>query len=174
MNLIRKILLWGMTTLLMSNLFACTEWGSNTKTTAAMDNMQLGLAYIQQQKASLAKEKLLLAVSQAPQNSEVLDAMAYFLALTGDNKEAEQYYQQAIVTGVTHNGAAFNNYGVFLCRQKKPWEAEKMFLKALSDPYYLESANAYNNAGWCMMSVSKFSRAQIYFRKAARQNLNGQ
>jgi type IV pilus assembly protein PilF len=176
--IIKKIFYLGMLIILARSLTACTTSEMNQENSlsikaAAKDNMQLGLAYLEQKDAVHAKEKLLQAIKQAPEDSEIQDAMAYYLELTGDNSPAEKYYKMALKKGVEHNGAAYNNYAAFLCRHKKQKDAEKMFLMAVSDPFYLHAATAYENAGLCSTSTQDFQKAQEYFEMAKRYNLYG-
>jgi len=141
--------------------------------TAAKDNMQLGLAYLEQKDTIHAKEKILMALHQAPDDSEIQDTMGYFSDLTGDEIKAEKYYQAAIKKGIEHNGAAYNNYGVFLCKHKNPKDAEKMFLMAVNDPYYVHITTAYENAGLCAIANHDTQKAHDYFEKAKRYSLYG-
>ncbi len=157
---------------LLFSLPACVSSGSNRM--AADDNVKLGLAYPQAGNTPRAKEKLLMAADQAPRWPVAKDALGYFFESTGDKKEAEKYYQQAILLS-PHDGASLNNYGAFLCRDHRAVEAEKMFLQAAAIPDYLNTAEAYENAGLCALTLSQSdkkadkNRAKIYFKKALQQ-----
>ena len=131
--------------------------------------MQLGLAYLQQGDMQRAKFKLLLALQQAPKSAATLDAMAYFLETTGQISRAEYYYQQAIQSA-PDNGSALNNYGTFLCRIGRYSAGEQQFLAAVKDPDYLNTAEAYENAGLCVLVASNTSKASNYFRLALQQD----
>ena len=134
---------------------------------AANTNVELGLAYLQQHDSVRAKEKLLRALQQAPDWEVSQDAMAYFLENTGNKAAAEKYYQQAVKN---NSALACNNYGNFLCRDHRPLEAEKMFLKAVDNPVYLNTAKAYENAGLCALTIPDKIKAKIYFQKALQQD----
>ncbi len=151
---------------LSSLLQACVSSGTNQ--IAADDNIKLGLAYLQQGNTPKAKEKLLIAADQAPQWPVAKDALGYFFESTGNNKEAEKYYLQAISLS-PHDGASLNNYGVFLCRNHRALEAEKMFLQSAGMPNYLNTAEAYENAGLCALSISDKNTAKVYFKKALQE-----
>jgi len=140
----------------------------NLNQIAADDNVKLGLAYLQEGNTPRAKEKLLMAVEQAPRWAVAKDALGYFFEVTGDKKTAEKYYQQAIILS-PYDGASLNNYGTFLCRDHRPVEAEKMFLKAAIIPDYLNTAEAYENAGLCALTIPDKNKAKIYFEKALQQ-----
>lgn len=136
---------------------------------AANDNVELGLAYLKQQDMPRAKAKLLLALQQAPHSPIVLDALAYFWEVTGNSEEAKKYYAEA-VDRAPHDGAALNNYGVFLCKQKQYSQAEKLLLKAANEENYLNTAKAYENAGLCALEIPDDKKAKAYFAKALQQD----
>lgn len=128
-------------------------------------NINLGLAYLQENKPELAKYRLLLALEQAPHDEFTQGAFAYYLEKTGEFAPAEQHYLLAI-RFAKHPGAAKNNYGTFLCRRGKYQQAIDYFLAASHDFYYLNTANAYENAGLCALKIPDFKQAQTYFAKA--------
>lgn len=136
---------------------------------AAAYNVQLGLAYLKQGNRQRAKQKLLKALEEAPDSLETNDAMAYFYENTQDNKKAEMYYQRAIEWH-PEAGAALNNYGAFLCREKRYDEADIYFLKAIADPEYLNTARAYENAGLCALAANQSDKAQNYFKRALAED----
>ena len=55
-----------------------------------------------------------------------------------------------------------NNYGVFLCRQKKYTEAIIHFLLATKDPAYLHVSDAYQNAAHCALKIPNRALADQY------------
>lgn len=135
---------------------------------AAGYNVQLGLAYLNQGNIDLSKRKLNLAIKQNPDSPQVLGAMAYFLESTGEPKAAESYYQKAITTG-KDLGSAENNYGTFLCRQKRYDAAEQHFIRATQASNYLTPADAFENAGLCAMQKGDQQKAEQFFTKALQK-----
>jgi len=134
---------------------SCSSSSLKSQEKAANYNAQLGLAYLQQGDIKLAKTKLLLALQQSPSSTPlILDSMAYFLEVTGENKLAEAYYLKAIKY-FPKNGAAQNNYGVFLCRHKRYKESLHHFSLAVKDNKYLNTAQAYENARLCALKIHK-------------------
>ena len=136
---------------------------------AAAYNAQLGLAYLKQGNRSLAKHKLLLALSQAPDAPGVNASMAYFMEKTGEMENAQAYYKKAMAAA-PKSGAQLNNYGAFLCRRGQYAEAERYFLKAVNDIEYEHTAGAYENAGLCALAVPNYAKATQYFSKALEQD----
>jgi type IV pilus assembly protein PilF len=137
--------------------------------TAANYNVQLGVGYLQQGDVQRAKQKLLLAQAQAPDSAQVQDAMGYFHENTGDNQAAQNSYLKALALD-NKSGASQNNYGAFLCRTGHYQEAVQHFLLAVQDPNYLNTAEAYENAGLCALQIPDLSNAQSYFLQAVQHD----
>ncbi len=157
----------GVLLLVLSNfLQACTTTQVNTnQVRASQDNVVLGLAYLKKGNKIRAKEKLLLAYQELPQDPLVLDAMAYFWDTTQNALLAHKYYKKAYDVA-PHNGAVLNNYAVFLCKQHEYQNAERLFLKAAQLPNYINTAKAYENAGVCALKAGEPANAHEYFTKA--------
>jgi len=142
---------------------------SNSKAEAAGYNVQLGMGYLQQGDVQRAKGKLILALQQAPDWAPAQEAMGYFLLTTGEAKRAEQYYLRAVNIDPTA-GATQNNYGVYLCRMGRYQEADKHYMLATQDPNYVNTAEAYENAGLCAMQAHQNHKALGYFQKSIEQD----
>lgn len=133
---------------------------------AARANVALGLAYLQQEEVAEAKQKLLLAQQQAPEDPVVLDGLGFFSQQTGNVFLAKQYYQQA-VERAPHDGPSQNNLGVFLCQQGDYQQALAHFELALADIRYLNPADAAENAGRCALKNHDKSASCRFFQVAA-------
>ena len=136
---------------------------------ASAYNMQLGLAYLKQGNRQRAKQKLLMAIDEAPDSPYANEALAYYFENTQEINQAEYYYQKALQLA-PQSGAILNNYATFLCRQKKYQEANDYYLKAVSDLNYLNTALAYENAGICSVAANHTEEAKKYFKKALAQD----
>lgn len=132
---------------------------------AAQINAQLGLYYLEQKNIPAAKDKLLLALAQAPHDSLVNDAMGYFYEKTADTYNAEHCYLTAIRFS-PKAGAAHNNYGAFLYHQHRYREALQQFIAATKDAAYLNTAAAFKNAGYAALALGDNNAAHIYFNKS--------
>jgi type IV pilus assembly protein PilF len=133
--------------------------------TAANYNLQLGVAYLNNQNIKRAKEKFLLALQQAPNWPPALEGMGLYLETTGEPELAKAYYLKAIKLD-PKTGRSHNNYGTFLCRQKHYPEAIEEFKLAVSDPAYLNTAEAYENAAMCAELIPEKTLAHEYYEKA--------
>jgi type IV pilus assembly protein PilF len=158
--------------LLILAVMGCTSSGgvmpSNLRNAAAI-NAELGLAYMEQGNEELAMDKLQLALKQDPESADAHHYIAQLYMKLGKNGEAEEHYRKALSLSPA-NPMLLNNYGVFLCGQKRLAEAEKKFLEAVKQPFYKAPEMAYNNAGLCALQVPDPVKAEEYFRDALRVN----
>lgn len=138
---------------------------------AAKMNVELGLNYLKQEQIARAKSKLLRAKTLAPDLPEVHYAYGYFLEYVGEIPAAEKSYQKAVSLN-PKGGNERNNLGTFLCRQHQYRKAEKEFLKAIDDPNYPNTAEAFENAGVCVNQIPDVAKAAEYFEKALRYDAN--
>ena len=143
----------------------------NRETKGALMNTQLGMAYLQSQRIPEAKQKLLLALKQAPSIPETWYSMGYFYEATGQGKDAEPYYLKA-VNLAPHRGDVQNNYGTYLCRSGNYTGAIQHFLLATQDTQYLDTGSAYENAGLCALKIPDNKLAMQYFNNAIAQDPN--
>ena len=132
---------------------------------AASVNVQLGLAYLEQGEMQRAKRKLLLASKQDAASPVVQDALAYYYEKIGEPQQAEQHYLAAIALR-PGSGDVHNNYGTFLCEQKRFEAARSEFMKAIEDKKYLHTAEAYENAGLCAIDNQRYQEARYFLEKA--------
>ncbi len=141
---------------------------------AASDtNIRIGMELLKKGDPEAAKESLLRAISQAPNSPESWYAMAYYYEFTGNSALAEQDYRKALALAPRANaGAARNNYGAFLCREKHYHAGIKQILMAAQSSNYLNTAEAYENAGVCASRIPDYKSAIVYFQKALENDPN--
>jgi type IV pilus assembly protein PilF len=156
--------LWAALPLLLA---ACvtTEDRPSNPTDAARTNVQLGMAYMQQDNLKLAKEKLLKAEKLDPKSHEVYGALALLYERTNEPKLAERNYQKAMSLAPT-NSQLVNNYAVFECRSGKVDAALPLFEKVIADKLYGTPFAAATNAGMCLRSEKRYADAVTYFERA--------
>jgi type IV pilus assembly protein PilF len=169
---------WCVALAVCSLLSACSSMPSSTPSKAeakkiktARINTQLGLTYLQRHQMEMAKEKLLLALKEAPNIPETWYSMAYYLEATGNPTEANQYYLKAVAIA-PKNGETQNNYGTYLCRNAQYQASIQHFMSAVQDPEYLDTASAYENAGLCALKIPDHKLAVGYFNRALLQDPN--
>ena len=130
---------------------------------------QLGMAYLGKGDMERAKQKLLMALQKDPTFPEAWYSMAYFNEKTGNKQLAEENYLKAVNLAPTH-GDVQNNYGTFLCRNGDYQRSIEHFLLATKDPQYLDSADAYENAGLCALKIPDKQQAMHYFNLSLEQD----
>jgi type IV pilus assembly protein PilF len=130
---------------------------------------QLGMGYLGKGDMERAKQKLLLALQKDPTLPEAWYSMAYFLEKTGNKQLAEQDYLKAVKLAPAQ-GDVQNNYGTFLCRNGDYQRSVDHFLLATRDPQYLDSADAYENAGLCALKIPDKQQAVRYFNLSLEQD----
>lgn len=164
--------------LLILSLAACGTMKSEETTTkenkqisTAQLNAQLGLGYLERHEVQRAKQKLLLALSEAPNIPEPWYSMAYYLEVTGETEQAKTYYLKALALA-PNRGDVQNNLGTFLCRTGDYRGSIQHFLLATKDPDYLDTASAYENAGLCASKIPDDKLALQYFNLAILQDPN--
>lgn len=136
---------------------------------AGLINVKLGLGYLEQGQVTRAREKLNHALELAPNLSEAHSAMAYLLESADELAAAEKEYKKAISL-TREAGAFYNNYGAYLCRQKRFAEADRAFKLAVKDRKYLRVAEVYESAGICALQAGEEAKAKKYFQTAIKRD----
>ena len=156
-------------------LAACVSTGSLERPTndkqAAIANVKLGVAYMQQGNLALAKDKLERAEKQDPKNLEVHTSLAFLYEKLGKPEDAEKQYQAALKVAPASADVS-NNYAVFLCRSGKVDEAIKLFDSAAQDKLYSTPWAAYTNAAVCLRANKRGAEAVSYLDRALQLRPN--
>lgn len=159
-------------TMLLSACITSTSGPARTPPSdrdAARANTSLGLNYMRQGNYELAMEKLRRAIDQEPDLPEAHAAIALVYGRLGESLDADRHYRKALQLAPADPDIQ-NNYGVFLCGQKRYAEADKFFLRAAENPRYRTPEAAWTNAGVCVRNVPAPEKAETYFRQALARN----
>lgn len=135
--------------------------------TAAVYNLQLGVAYLQQGNLPLAKEKLDRAMQQNPREATIHGALALLNEKLGNVADADRYYRSALRLA-PRNPDLSNNYAVFLCRSDRVEEGVRRFAEAARNPLYRTPWRAYANAGVCLRGAKRYDEAAANLLQAQR------
>lgn len=149
-------------------LAGCSTSPSNDKTNpkqAAEANAELGLQYMLNGHYEVSMDKLKTALDYDSDNINANHYMAELYNRLGRSDEADKYYRRA-VSLANNDPHLYNNYGVFLCDQKKYSKAEEFFLKALEDPVYRGRTDTLENIGICLLDKPDLKTGEEYLRKA--------
>jgi type IV pilus assembly protein PilF len=148
-------------------LLACGA--KNTKheesSSPAEINAQLGLNYMRQGNIDMALEKLNRAMEQDPKLPAVYHYFGLLYQQLASVDLADQNFKRALSLA-PQDASIQNNYGAFLCEQRRYPEAEKLFLSAGGSPDYKRSYEAFENAALCALRIPDRKKAEEYFRRA--------
>jgi type IV pilus assembly protein PilF len=137
---------------------------------AALINVEMGEKYLAQGQVARAKQKFIHALELKPKLPEAHSSIGYFYEKVGDLVEAEEHYRLSIDYADGSKGRYYNNYGTFLCRQKRYKEADKAFNQAINDKKYIKTAEAYENAGLCALQEPNIEKAYTYLQTAVKRD----
>ena len=130
---------------------------------------QLGVEYMREGNLELALKKLDKALEVSPGFVDALNAQGLLYARLGETGKAESAFQSAL-RRAPGNSFALNNYGQFLCQQKRYADGEARFLEAVKNPLYETPEVALTNAGLCALAAGKAPQAETHLRAALERN----
>ncbi len=151
-----------LTTLL---LLGCSTNPRNER--AAESNTELGLNYMMRNNYDRALEKLNRALEYDPDSADAHHYLGELYRRRNQATESERHFRRALEL-TRYNPMLLNNFGVFLCEQRRPEEAKPLFEQILRDSHYRDRSQVYENLGLCYEKEPKV--AENYFREA--MNLN--
>jgi len=138
---------------------------------AADLNYQLGARYYRNGDYDLARDRLVLALKQNPDNAIAWSTLGLTYEALGNMRLAEDSYDKA-VRAAPRDYQIQDNYAVFLCRRGRYDEARKYFDRAVKAPTNDYAERTYTNAGVCMMQKPDFAAAENYLRAALERRPN--
>ena len=138
---------------------------------AAVYNVQLGLAYMNQGDLERAKEKLDRAVTQDPNSADVHSARATLFARLNQKNKADEEFRAALRLA-PNDPRMVNNYAVYLCQNGRYDEGVKRFLEAAHNALYPTPEAAYTNAGVCLRAAKRDDEARVNFARALQLKPN--
>lgn len=141
----------------------------NDKTSPAAANVELGVLYMREGKKNVAMDVLQKALTQDPNSADAHNAIAVLYESLGETAKADTHFKRALSLN-SQDSQAHNNYGTFLCRNKRADEAEKHYLAAAANPLYETPELSYTNAGSCAYNAKDTAKAEQYWRKALELN----
>lgn len=131
-------------------------------------NTQLAIAYMQDGENEQALHKLESALKANPKSVSAHNAMALLYHNLGEYGPAEEHYRKAVALD-GKNVTALNNYGRFLCQQRRFEEGQARFREALDNPLNPAPENALANAGTCALQAADRVGAEDFFREALQR-----
>lgn len=136
---------------------------------AARTNTELGMEYARRQMLDVAQDKLKKAIDQDDTYGPAHATLAYVYAERGMAEDADREYRRAIELD-GDNPDTRNNYGVFLCSQRKRADADRNFMLAAGNRNYTTPEAAWTNAAVCAHAAGDVERAEGDLRQALQRN----
>lgn len=131
----------------------------------ARAHTDLGAAYLQQGKFEIALSEFNESAQIDPSYAPAYNGLGLVYAALGEDAKADANYKKSI--GLQpKNSEAHNNYGSFLCSNKRYDESIPHFLEAVKNPLYSTPYLAYANAGICSARKNDMKNAEVYLNKA--------
>ena len=136
---------------------------------SAVAYTKLGVGYLRQGNRIAAMENLQKAIEINPEDAAAQHSIALAYQQYGRLELADKHYLLALdLDG--EDGLIHNNYGGFLCQEKRYSESVKYFDNAVNDIKYETPSRALENAGLCALGIPDNKMAETYFRRAIRIN----
>jgi type IV pilus assembly protein PilF len=128
-------------------------------------NLSLARNYLANDQVELALDRANRALRSDPESSDVQIVLGMIREEIGELDRAGANYERAAKLS-PESGHVLNVYGVWLCKQGKPAEADAVFARALDDPFYKARDQALFNAAKCALQAGELDKAGAYGRLA--------
>jgi len=124
--------------------------------------MQLAIGYYQQGQYKVALDEIKHAIAISPDLVDAYSVRALIFMDMGETQAAEDNFQYALKLAPNDLGLE-NNYGWFLCLNKRENQGLVYLNKVLQSPNYPALSKAYNAAGVCSLKMKDSAAAEKYF-----------
>jgi type IV pilus assembly protein PilF len=128
----------------------------------ATNRLKLAVLYFQDGKNNFALDEVKQAIQIDPNWFEPYGMRGVIYMQTSEFAPAELSFQKAL----TINPGASDikhNYGVLLCKMKRPADGIKMFSAALADPGYGQRAKTWQEQANCQLAIGQKAEAEASF-----------
>lgn len=169
----------GLALLLAGGLAGCAAGGPSASSTPqtftesdepeirkrATNRLKLAVLYFQDSKYNFALDEVKQAILTDPGWFEPYGMRALIQMQTGDYPQAEASFQKALSI-YPGSSDLKHNYGVLLCKMKRPEQAMKLFATALADPNYTQRAKTWAEQGRCQLANGQKAEAEASFMRS--------
>lgn len=131
----------------------------------ATNRLKLAVLYFQDAKYNFALDEIKQAIQIDPNWFELYGMRGLIYMQTNEFGPAEASFQKALSIKPNSSDQK-HNYGVLLCRMKRPAEGIKMFSAALADPAYTQRARTWAEQGRCQLASGNKADAEASFMKS--------
>ncbi len=127
--------------------------------------MQLAVGYYEQAQYTVALDEVKLALAADPNDVDAYGMRALIYMAMGEQDLAGDNFVHALKLAPRNPDLA-NNYGSYLCQNRRVPEAITYFETALKNPSYQSPGKAANNAGSCALKIKDYKIAEKYLLQA--------
>ena len=131
----------------------------------AGNRLKLAVLYFQDGKFNFALDEVKQAIQTDPTWYQGYWMRGLIQMQTGDLAAAEGSFQKALSINSASSDIK-HNYGVLLCKMKRPAEAMRMFSAALADPTYGARAKTWQEQGLCQLANGQKAEAESSFLRS--------
>ena len=121
--------------------------------------LELASAYFGRGQMSTALDQVKMAIAAEPNLGEAFNLRGLIYASLGDDKLAEESFRRALQINA-RDADTMQNFGWYLCRQKRYGEANALFIQALAVPQYQDSARTLLTQGVCQAFAGQTQEAE--------------
>ena len=126
---------------------------------------ELGFNYFLRGQMAVALEEIRSALDSNRNYAPAYNVLGLIHMDLGETAKAEEAFKRALAL-TPNDSDTLNNYGWFLCQNRRERESIGHFLHALKDPLYATPFKPYLNAGICAQRIGDDVAAEDYFRKS--------
>lgn len=131
----------------------------------AAAHLNLGMAYLRRGEFDRALARLDKSRAQKADDPLLYNVYALVYQALGETQQAEENFRRALRMD-RGNSRVRNNYGQFLCEQKRWPEARKLLLSVLDDPLYESPQIVYVNLASCARGQGDRDQAYRWYQEA--------
>jgi len=121
--------------------------------------LELAGAYFGRGQNATALEEVKLALAARPGLGPAWNLRGLIYASMGEPRLAEESFQRALQINA-NDADAMHNYGWFLCRERRPAEADQQFNRALAQPRYIDTTRTLLAQGVCQARDGRLIEAE--------------
>jgi type IV pilus assembly protein PilF len=110
--------------------------------------LELATAYFSRGQMTTALDQVKLAIASDPELGDAFNLRGLIYASLGDNRLAEESFRRALQINAS-DADTLQNFGWYLCQQKRYGEANTLFQRALAVPQYRDSPRTLLTQGVC-------------------------
>jgi type IV pilus assembly protein PilF len=121
--------------------------------------MELASAYFGRGQLTTALDEVKLAIAADPNNAAAYNLRGLIYASLGDDRLAEESFRRALQLD-PRDADTLQNYGWYLCQQKRYPEADTLFRQALAVPNYRDTPRTLLTEGICQARAGQWTQAE--------------